>query len=289
MNSLLIGYLSFDSVRQLSGTFFPTIESNSPIKDSLNISENQALSKIKTLSDNIFLSKDNIIRLCKGSSISFEGTSSRTVLCIGVKVVRAIANGQKASSTPFLQSYDEEVNRYPASYAGIQKITQIKSDTELHTYLGLHNRCKWMLCEDEIRFILAHEIKGHAAHNDNAVKLAYLYVATLTVFVTLNIFFPDQPVIPLIALSYLMGKVVGLPFSRHIESRADRVAVIDDKAAKRGAKRYFKKHLIAEVVSKELDRRNSAKKSVVQRIVDTIEDMSQLTHPSTASRLKTVL
>lgn len=294
MNSLLVSAISYDTMRRIRGIVSPDSQVDQGLISSLSTRERSTLLKVSEMIKSICLSagvEDShvTLKLSKEGTISCEGSSSKTVIRFGVNVLKGIASREKKSVAPFLQAYEKAIHKFPNSPQKIEALVQRKSDKFLHAYRGLHNICHLMLSDDEIRFILAHEIKGHSVHGDNSSKVVLFLTVALTAFVALNILMQDYPAASVLACSLVLAKVASIPYSRGVELTADSKALIGDASAKEGARLYFKRYLIAEKVQAELERREKGRKSVTSTMLDIVESAGNLEHPSPATRLQQVL
>lgn len=289
MNTLSLGLFSYDAWRRFKETFSPNSQVDPTLLSSLTSIDRESLSKVCLIAESLCksagLDYENVtIKPCEEDAFSCSGLPYKTVVNIGVNVIKGISSRMDRESAYFLKAYEEMIRKWPDSPKEIEKYVQARSDRSLHTYLGLHERCQWMLNDDEIRFILAHELKGHAASCDNASLLASALTISLVTYIGLQILFPDHSVATLLLISWIFAKMANLSFSRVVESSADYLAIKEDKEAKRGARFYFKRHLIAENAKEALESRPDRSISLVKSINDAIEGIERLKHPSVSAR-----
>lgn len=198
----------------------------------------------------------------KGGHLALNyGNRSRTVISVSDRLLQGMvdrdSDGLISSQTKKL--YQGKIAALSDDPLQLQKDLTVLSKGEMYEWLGLDQTCQPWLTDEEIYFILKHELAGHSIHNDNVKRFALAAVATVITLVGLPILLEASPEYFFVGLALCIGAyaVTKLALGRmvyHQEYGADLAAVKDDPKALRGGLSFLKKEAIREGIKNSLNR-----------------------------------
>lgn len=154
---------------------------------------------------------------------------------------------QNSPKEIYKTSWNDLVASYPSESKELTGLIKSKSEYDLAVLIGLYDENKFTLTDDELYFVLCHEIFGHYENYDNEKEMVVILSALLTSFIFLQRFVPE--VFPgfHFLLCTLFTSLVCQKFEFFKEQNADIKGFSYDDRAKRGAQSYFKKMLINDI------------------------------------------
>lgn len=212
------------------------------------------LEKLETIKDSICeklnLPKETV-KLCHHAGgnepIINYGHSSNTILSFRTDVLDGIASKERAS----IECYEKSLTDLQGK--DIEGLTEYK----LHEFLGLNKRCFYHFSEEELYFILMHEIRGHLVPDDN--KTRSYYVIATALLSSLSLMQMGTMGLPYLGTVLISGAIfvihqIGLQLLiRSQQIKADGEGVKDDEKSLKGASRFLYKASLTEKMEKKLD------------------------------------
>jgi hypothetical protein len=206
------------------------------------------------------------------------GNSSSGLISVQKLMLEKWAFGDKEANNPFMEAYQEDLNSFADDPAQLKQQIQELPQEKLRSILGLSQRCQNVLSENELYFILKHEIVGHLQNDDLKKRCQLIFTASVTYMVSLLAFPASQPKNFVLSGLYLFIQMLQIDQCRKQEVEADYKACENDLRATQGAKTYFKKAMIVELASHCL---NKESENNIAQCLDA--------HPSHEERLSAAI
>jgi hypothetical protein len=218
------------------------------------------------------------------------GNAANCIITMSSEVIRALSkqsNSDESSDRHFKNAFNRIVGELPNDPEEIKKALKKKSNMELEGILGLYDRQQWDLTDHELKFVLGHEIKGHALGNDNSMRAGLYLTASLAWLIGTRIL-TSTALSTNFILAISIGKLVAAVWNRFRETQADLQSVENDPDAREGALLCFKKAAISEFAEQELAERNRNSKTFLELLSTPFNWLASLDYPSFSSRYAAV-
>ncbi len=234
--------------------------------DSLSVVEKIALERLEQLKaeacEKSGINGDTVnINIHKAGSIALNyGNSKRTVLDITDRLLQGMVDRKSEGviNSLYQKSYRKKIDALPDDPAELQKRLNLLKKKEMYEWVGLDLKCNLWLSDEEIYFILKHELAGHSIHNDNLKRFGLTAIATVINFVSLPLLLDASSEYLFVVGALCIGAfaITKLAVERMIngqEYAADLAAVKDDPKALEGGLRFLKKGMIREGIKNRLN------------------------------------
>lgn len=285
----LSGFYLYDSIKQVTFSCIPEFARNlwggKEVSD-LTKSQQENIGKINRLKDTLCQeaemdpSRVKIVINKGGEPIITLGGLNDTIVALNDQVITGL---KEENDRYFLIAYQQYLDKF-SDDPNIMARQIKKMDTSvLQTIIGLNDRCKWVLSDEEWRFVLGHEIKGHAKNHDNSWITGLYLTASLAMLIGTSTLSPSTTLFN-IAITICTGKITATLMKRYCETQADLASIKDDSEATKGALHFFKKGMVIDLVQKELQARNKKSSGLSQKIINAVQWIMSADHPSSQER-----
>lgn len=294
MCPLIIGIHTWNLCRQARSVLSPNFDDGPISYVSLTGLQKKALDNMRGIVESVcrYSSVDPCtieLSVDKGHTVTFFGKTSKASISLGIHLLQGVAERKRKDNQPFIEAYESHIHRYPEHPEQLSKAVKKCDSIDLEKFVALHEKCRLMLSDDELHFILAHEIAGHARQNDNVRKLSIAVIVTILACSALHMFIPEYPFTFQMAGAALFATLANGFSCRKIELCADQIAEDISPEARKGALTFFKRHLVYEKALQELKKRNTQSGYFVETAILSLERLSVISYPSTVDRYKQAL
>ncbi len=282
MSAFLVGSHAWTLCRRAGSIFLPHKFLNSPPVSS---GQREQLSRIQAIIESFEgVSSDLSVVADSRGSVTFYGTKANPVIGISVSILQGLVERQWDKNKYFLEAYHQRIDQFSDIPAKITQRTRELETLQLEGIIGLHQHCRLMLSDEELRFVMAHEIAGHCQHDDNVKMFALVLTVTVLAQAIFSRIFKETSFMSIAAVTVVLSRCAQVLASRQAERNADTRAIQGSERAREGAKSLFKRYLIAEEAQKELDRRRGDSHAVFDSLSGAFSS-----YPSTRERYEITL
>lgn len=285
----LSGFYLYDSIKQVTFSCIPEFARNlwggKEIIELTN-SQQENVEKINRLKDTLCQEAEmdparvKIVINKGGEPIITFGGLNDIILAVNDTVITGL---KEPNDRYFLIAYQKYLDKLSDDPKVMARQIKKMDSSNLQAIIGLNDRCKWVLSDEEWRFVLGHEIKGHAKNHDNSWITGLYLTASLTMLVGTTLLSPSTTLFNIV-ITISTGKITATLMKRYCETQADLASIKDDSAATKGALQFFKKGVVLDLVQKELQGRNKKLSGILQKTSNAVEWIMSADHPSSQER-----
>lgn len=223
----------------------------------------------------------------------FYGTKKYGVIQFGIRALDGISEIYNPIKKAYKNAWEEQVAALSDDLITLSNQINHFSEEKAASLIGLFEECTFLLSDEELYFILKHEILGHLQNRDTEARLRLKLmsgIVCLLVFEKMNqMFVKEVSAISFFAslfISFLVSSLFVKKLEHKQEYRADLFAVINDSKAQRGAHSFLKKLVVFELAT---ERYYQLTGKVIDSSTWGIKNFKQnlrLGHPTAADRFK---
>lgn len=218
------------------------------------------------------------------------GSKKSAVILFNPSALEDISGSINPIKSVYLTTWLGEVAKLPADPEKLQRAVEKKGETDLGSLMGLYHECAFCLDDDELYFILKHEL-SHQRHRDNEARVAVKLVAAAVTLIFMNVYCSslDTGWLTLAALfSFILPNLLVVKLEHSQEHAADCSGIDSDARARRGALSYFKKMAIYELASDRYYRLTGKVFSVKGFAFERLNSLLGTGHPGALERYSNV-
>lgn len=286
--------------------FLSVYDRNSIIDEHTIKPENQdlsvqlGLSKVRDIANNILLNSPDLSKktlfveagVDDRNYCTMLGTDSRSVLVFGKTFLQSIGSllTDEAKQNAF-NKHIKKIDELPDNEKDIHEYVEKLSKEKLKNCTDNFKNYYFQMTDEELYFIVRHEILGHHLNDDNKKKLALRLTAAWTTLLFLYNFSTGYPYLDhaiLLVLPCLASMLTDSKITHSQELTADLKAVHDSENAQKGARRFLKRFLVFEYSAKKYFELTGEATNQVG-VASHLKNQFQFGHPSISKRYSGVL
>ncbi|MGA8165100.1 MAG: M48 family metalloprotease [Waddliaceae bacterium] len=262
-------------------------------RDQLKKREIQGLERVTAIAQQI-IGEDRFVSVDAGRNeknwCATYGCSSNAKILFNTSFLRSLSDCSELK-TIYRETWETAVKDLPDDPEELKIAIDEMDQGDVAVLMGLYEELCLSLTDDELYFVLRHEIVGHHQSHDNEALLRIKFIATVASLVFYKIIESSTLYTNVLASlftfyipSFCIGK---LTFSQ--ELCADAMGVAGDERALRGAKLFFKTLLINELALKRYYELTGNVGNVRDWMTRRIREKFSLYHPSAEIRYQQVM